>query len=318
MAFSTASSFLGIAKQPATGTPVAATDFIVLKGSPQPVDAIAQIVDRGWRGSAADAYGSGQGQRRSSLSLAGDVNLATIGYLLQGVLPDLVVTGTGPYTSVFSTKNTGGAQPVSYTLSDFTGLETRQYSDQRVEELTFAFNPGALVGFGAKTQGWASTAATTDPTPVFNSLTPVPAHPGVVTIGSGVAGNVLSGEISIKRPITIHPSMNGGQDPAEVWQGIATVGGKMTFVYESNLELNRYLVNDLTSLDVKFTQGTGSLTLHSSLVAFNTAGVTRSGDWVEVATTFECIANATDAGATGGDSAIKATLVNAVPAGTYA
>jgi hypothetical protein len=318
MPYSRSSSFLGIAKQPTAGVPAAATGFIVLAGDPHPVDAIAEITDRGWRGSAVDAYGSNQGQRRSALALAGNLDLGSIGYALQGVLPDLAVTGSGPFTTVFSSKNTGGTQSQPYTLSDYTGLETRQYSDQKVEELTISFAPMALVIFAAKTQGWASAPAGANPVPSFSAVPPLAAYLGAVTIGGTPATNVLSGELTIKRPITLHPSMNGGQDPAEVWQGPVTVTGKMAFVYESNLELARYLTDSKVSLDVKVTQGASSLTLHSTLTSFDTAAVTRQGEWVEVATTFACLGNTTDAGATGGSSPIKATLVNSTPAGTYA
>lgn len=318
MPFSPASSFLGIAKQPVQGTAVAATDFMVLNSEPRPVDTIAELADRSYRGSAVAQYGSLQGRRVGALALDGDLDLGTIGYPLQALLPDLVASGTNPYTSVFATKNSGGTQGGGYTFTDYTAFETRLYSDGRFSELTIAFSPLSLVTFSAKVASWASTGGAARPSAVFPATAPLPAYLGVVTIDGTSAVNVISGSITIKRPVDIMPNINGAQDPAVMWQGIVSVVGKLSFVYENNTELNRYLTNVQPPLDIRFTQGSSSLTLHSSVTAFGVTAVNRRGAFTEIDTTFSCLGNTTDAGATGGSSPLKATLVNTRPSGTYA
>ena len=312
-------TFLGIAKQPAAGTPVAATDFITITGDPKPVDVITELEDKAWRGSAVMTYNKVQGQRKSSLSIDGNLDMTTIGYPLQGLLPDLVVTGAAtPFSSVFATKNSGDTQSVPYTFSDFTGLETRQYSDAKYEELTIAFTGDGLVTIKSKVQCWASVIAGANPVPSFNAAPPLAAYVGVITIGGAVPLNVMSGEISIKRTIDVQQTIDGNQDPYRIWQGPITVTGKLDFVYESNLEFNRYLTNNQVPLDIKFTQGATSLQLHSTLTAFVTGAIARGKTYNELSTTFECLGTVADAGASAGYSPLKATLVNSKASGTYA
>jgi hypothetical protein len=319
MPIATTLSFMGIAKQAVAGTPVAPTDFIALTADPKPVDVITPLHDKAWRGSAVTDYNIVQGQRKSSLSLDGNLDMTTIGYPLQGVLPDLVVTGAAaPYSSVFATKNTGTTQAVPYTFSDYTGFETRQYSDAKYEELTLTFTADGLVTFKSKVQCWASVVSGTKPTPSYNTAPPPAAYAAVFTIGGVGAVNVMTGEITIKRPIDVQQTVGGVQDPYGIWQGPISASGKLDFVYEGNTEFQRYLANTQVPLDIKLTQGTTSLQLHSTLTAFITGAIGRGKTFNDLSTTFECLANVTDAGASAGFSPLKATLVNAKASGTYA
>lgn len=311
-------SFMGVAKQATPGTAVAATDYIAITADPKPVDHITELDDKGWRGSAVATYGKVQGQRKSSLSLDSNLDLTTIGYPLQGVLPDLTVTGAAaPFTTTFATKNTGDTQSGAYTFTDYNGLNARQYSDCKYEELTLGFTADGLVTVKSKVQGWASVVGAT-PTPSFSALQPVAAYVGVVTIGGSSQLNVMSGDISIKRPIDVMQTVDGNQDPYKVWQGPVTVTGKLDFVHETDADFQRYLSNTQPTFDITFTQGTSSLKLHSTLTAFVTGAIVRGKNFTEVNTTFECLGNVTDAGASLGYSPLKATLTNAKAAGTYA
>jgi hypothetical protein len=311
-------SFMGIAKQATPGTAAAATDYIALTADPKPVDNITELEDKAWRGSAVASYGKVQGQRKSSLSLDSNLDLTTIGYALQGVLPDLTVTGAAaPFTTAFATKNTGDTQSTPYTLTDYDGLNARQYSDCKFEELTLGFTADGLVTVKSKVQGWASVVGTA-PTPSFSTLLPVASYVGVVTIGGSSALNIMSGEVAIKRPIDVMQTVSGVQDPYKVWQGPITATGKLDFVHETDADFQRYLSNTQTTFDITFTQGAASLKLHSTLTAFVTGSIARGKTFTEVNTTFECLGNVTDAGASLGYSPLKATLVNAKAAGTYA
>ena len=311
-------SFMGVAKQATAGTPVAPTDFIAITADPKPVDVITELDDKAWRGSAVATYGKIQGARKSSLELDSNLDLTTIGYPLQGVLPDLTVVGaSAPFTTTFATKNTGDTQCSPYTFTGFNGLNARQYSDAKYEELTLSFTGDTLVMVKSKVQCWASVVGTT-PTPSFSTLQPVAAYVGVITIGGSNAVNVLSGDIVIKRPIDVLQTVNGIQDPYRIWQGPVTVTGKLDFVHETDADFQRYLSNTQVPLDITFTQGPSSLKLHSTLTAFVTGAVMRGKNYTEVNTTFECLGNVTDAGASLGFSPLKATLVNTKAAGTYA
>ena len=119
---STASTYktvLGIAKepQPATGTPVAATDFIPVTKF-DPANKVAKLIDGAWRGSMTEEYGVVNGPRSSEVSLSGPAFLDTIGYLVAGMLGDVVTTGTATTpTGTLSAGSLVGATSVSSSVS---------------------------------------------------------------------------------------------------------------------------------------------------------------------------------------------------------
>lgn len=94
---STASSFktvLGIAKepQPATGTPVASTNYIPVRKF-DVVNKVEKLQDTGWRGSMVTAYGVQNGVQSSTIAVEGDAFPDTLPWFLAGILGDVAYTG---------------------------------------------------------------------------------------------------------------------------------------------------------------------------------------------------------------------------------
>lgn len=314
-------SFLGIAKESTLGTPVASTAYIPID-KPTPKDSLTLLQDKGLRGSMVEVYNEISGPKHSTFDFGGDVFPDTIPWMLAGVLGDLSTTGaSAPYTHALAVLNSADGQPKSYTLTDYYATGTRQYAGAKFSELAFKFNGDSMLTYSAKATAFASVTASL-PTPSFTSIPPIAAWTGAVQIGGTPVTNVLDGEVTIKRPVTVIQPVAGSQNPGNLWSGPVSVDGKMTLVMEDDTQLTNYLNNSQPSLDINFAGGAGAtaiqVKLHMTNVVYSAADIGRGKDYVELAVSFSARANTTDIGTSGGYSPIKATIQNAVIAGTYA
>lgn len=310
---------LGIAKD--SGSPVAPTAFIAPSGPPTPKDVIKFAADKGLRGSMTDVYDEIPTIKSSTFDFAGDVFPDSIGWMLTGVLGDLVTTGASvPYSHALAVLNSGDGQPPTYTLTDYYVVNTRQYPGAKFTDLDIKFNADGLLTYTAKAVALPSVT-TTAPTPSYTTVGPMASWVGVVTIGGTAVHTVMDGNVNIKRPVTVIPTVDGSQNPHALWSGPVSVSGKLTLVMEDESQLTNYLTNVQPSLDITFSTGTGaslvSLKLHMTSVSYQTADIGRGKEYVELSVSFTAKGNATDTGASGGFSPIKATLQNAIVAGTY-
>lgn len=331
MALPRSRSYLGIAKEtrPTPGslpTPVAATDFIPYT-SITPVDNVAYLDDKGMRGSMVEEYNVIQGQIYSEFDLGGDVFADTIGYLVGGVLGDVVTSGsTAPYAHAITVLNSqaDGAQPTTWTLSDYYSLgtaSTRQFAGTQWSSIDFKFSADALLTYSAKGMGYQSVVAA-NPTPSFSTVTPLPSWTGTTTLNGTETAILADGNCNIKRTVTPIFTVKGDQSPYQMFAGPVTVDGSLTLVFESDTQLEYYLNNTQPSLSIDFTQGSGAnlqqVKLQMTKCAFTMGKIERSKDYIELGVTYKAIANTTDHGASLGYSPIKVVLQNAKPANTYA
>lgn len=311
---------LGFAKEATFGTPIAPTFFVPVT-SVTPDDKLTLLDDKGWRGSAADTYGKVAGVTEGQVDFGGDVFADTIGFPLAGVLGDVAVTGaSAPFTSVMAVLNTGTTQPPSYTLTVNDAISARQFAGSRFSEVAFKFDGNGKLEYTAKSIGFI-TATTTAPTPSFSAVPIMPVYLGVVKLGGTIASTVLSGELTIKRAVDPIFNVDGTPVAYDNWAGPVSADGKLTLVMDTDTYRAAYAAGTPTSVDINFTQGTGTgltqVLLHASSVYFTAAPPNFGKTWVELDLTFDCVANVTDAGASGGYSPVKVTLQNAVPTGSY-
>lgn len=310
---------LGVAKEVTPGTAVAATKWLPWK-TLTPKDDINLITDSGQRGAPVDVFGLYAGQKGAELDIGGDVFADTIGWLLVSVLPDLVTTGaSAPYSHVFSTLCTGDTQPPSQTWTIFDPLGTWQYPGGQFSELSFKWNADGLLEWSAKAMTWPYVT-TTSPTPAFTNVAPSPTWQMIAQI-AGTPTFVQDGEITIKRGMTVVRGSAGTQNPYRIWTGDISVEGKTTLVMESTAQRTAFQAATVQSFDIAYTQGAGAaangLQLHCSQVAYTEGSPTYGKEYIEQPVSFKAIGNATDTGASGGYSPIKATLTNAIASGTY-
>lgn len=319
--FPTYLSFLGIAKEATAGTPVSATSFIPVH-SLKPVDNQKYLTDKGWRGSYTDEYGEIPGTYHTTYDFDGDVFPDTIGFPLAGLLGDVTVTGaSAPYSTGFALLNSGSGQPPTYTLSDFDSLDTRQFPGFTFEDIALKFNADGLLTYSAKGIALPAINGVVKPTSSFSALPPVAGWTGVISIGGSVVNTLLDGEISLKRKLTVIDAVDNSNGPRNIFAGPLSVDGKMTIVTMDSSALTAYLTNSQPSLDVNYQAGAGAaavgLQLHMSKCAYTAATLERGKDYLTTQVTFKAIANTLDAGTSGGLSPIKATVKNAIAAGTY-
>ena len=318
-------SYLGVALETTKGTAVTATNFVpITMNTFKPVDVIDPLYDMGIRGSMVENYQYVQGRRHSTVDFGGPVFADTVGYWIAGILGDVATTGTGPYTHVMAVKNEVGsnvdAQPKALTITDFYAANTRQYPGCQITDFGLTFNADGMLEYTVKAMGWPS-ATTTAPTPSFSSVLPTQVWTGVVTIGGTTIGYVTTGTLDLSRKSEAIFALTGTQSPYQVFLGALTAKGKLTFVMQDDTELTRFINNTQPAITVTFSTGSGStateVAFQISKGAYNTAEIDRSGDYVTIAVDIEGLGNSTDAGATGGYSPVKFTLINALPSGTF-
>jgi hypothetical protein len=265
------------------------------------------------------------GRTRSTYDFGGSVFADTVGYAIAGVLGEVVTTGaSAPYTHTISLENSAtaaaDAQPLSYTITDFYAAAVRAYPGCQFSDFTLKFNADGMLEYDAKTTGWASAAAAT-PTPSFSTILPTQVWRGTVSIGGATVSNSISGEISMKRPVTPVYGISSTQNPYNIFLGALEVTGKITFVMEADTELTRYLSNTQPAIVLNWAYGTGAaaVQIQATLTkgAYVAAAIDRGNDMVQISVDINAQGNLTDAGTTG-YSPIKWVLQNAKPSGTYA
>ena len=322
MPISSVQSFVGIGKETTKGTLVVPADFIPVK-SMQLTDTQNYYEDNGIRGSQVDSYGQILGTSFATYDMAGDVLADTIGYPLAGILGDVVVAGSvAPFTHTVAVKNSGDGQPVSYSITDFDGVQARAVAASQFSDLSFLFNSEGLFGFTAKATGFISAPVAT-PTRSYTAVTPIANWQAIATVGGTVSPILLDGTCDIKRAVTPTHTLNATSNPYRVWAGKVMVSGKLSFITETGeAQLVNYLTNAQPSLDLNSSQGTGAaltqVKLHLTKCAYTMGLQTRGKDWVQTDITYKAVANTTDIGASAGYGHIVATIQNQKPAGTFA
>lgn len=319
-------SYLGIAKEVTKGTPVAPTDYLpVMANSLKPVDIIDPLYDEGLRGSNVKSYAYVPGRTRSTYDFGGSVFADAIGYPIAGLLGDVATVGaSAPFTHTMSLENSAvaaaDAQPLSYTLTDFYAAAVRAYPGCQFTDFTLKFNADGMLEYDTKVTGWVSATAAT-PTPTFSTVLPTQVWQGALTVGGTTITNSISGEISMKRPVTPVYGIATTQAPFNIFVGPLEVTGKLTFIMENDTELTRYLTNTQPALVLNWAYGAGAtaVQIQATLTkgAYVAAASDRGSDFVQISVDINAQANTTDAGATLGYSPIKWVIKNAKPAATY-
>ena len=315
--------WLGIAKETTPGTPVVPSYFlspktITAKDDPKKVDIDAL------RGSMGTIFNVIPTIIVGSVESDGYFYPDTDGFALAGILGDIVESGTAaPYTHTFSLLNSTPGQPHAYTLTHYWGAtESRQRAFGIWDSVDLKFTASGILMCTASATTFGSTQVAAV-TPSVTAATPMPAWLGTATLGGTANYDIFDGQLTIKREATPIEVLNGTQIPGSIFGGTVTVTGKLSFVVDPADTIQVQFLNDTQqSLTLNFTQGgTGateeSLNLQMSLVDMKTYQLKEEKSYMAADVDITCILNATDAGASGGESPLKVTLVNAIPAGVY-
>lgn len=314
-------SFLGIAKEAVKGTPVASTAYIPVTKL-DPVDRILYLEDRAWRQNMALLANEVAGPAYTEVDISGPVFPDTVGYMINGVLGDLVTSGaSAPFTHTISTKNSTDGQPVSFTLNDNNVVQNRQWAGCQFSEVVLHYDAPGLMTYDAKCTGFPSATASA-PTASFTAIPPFANWQQVATIGGVASTTLQTATITIKRN-QIDPlhNLDGTQGPYKVWVGDLDVDLSLLYIADDESQNLNYLNNSQPSIDLNFTSGAGAATVqvkvHCTKGAYTASAITRGKSYVEYTISGKAVSNATDAGASGGTSPVKVTLQNALPANTF-
>lgn len=304
-------SFVGAAKETTPGTAVAPTIFHPAT-TMQPKDIKNYAADEGIRGSYVDNYGQIPTQGWSTYSIGGNAYMSgMLPLILKSILGDETITGSAPYSHAMSVLNTG--QPPTYTVTHFNGYNARAYAYSMFSSLTVNFAADGLLSYTADAMGFASATATT-PTASFSTDPARAAYTGAISIGGSATTLVQSGSLTIARSVNPVPAINNSASPQSLFGGAVTVSGNLVLIYQDDSQVTPYLSGTQQALDLSWASGAGAatrtLTLHTTAGLYTDEDLDYGEDYLKLNITLSGVANTTDAGASGGYSGIKATVVN--------
>ena len=256
-----------------------------------------------------------------------------------------VNTVTSPYTHRFAALNSqlgyGGAfgsQPPTHTFTDVTNIVNtftsatygtaptntfgaRQYPSACLKNIDFSGNAEQLLGVKMSGDSWLSTVASSAVTNVTSNFRPVPNWNTTVSILGTTINQIGEFNYSFKRATQVYWTVQGIQAPFVIARGPLTLDGSINWD-PTNTEqpLDLMLLNAQGPMTITTTNngipnsGTAAtLTFAAQNVANIKSKIMRNKDLIGYSNTFECVANSTDVGGSGGLGPGTLTLINATP-----
>jgi len=249
-------SFLGLGRETAWNTPVAASAFFPfssesLKVSIEPIAEaqIRGILDQSPRYKGLITIGG---------SFSGPVYPSLIGHLLRAALGAPTTTGTGPYTHTFNPtqgrfSNSAALPPYSITVGRDGAIE--RYSGCVCQSLSFSFAKGGMLTFEAQ---WIGASYDYPGAPTVALPTDTPFTLDALVQRNGVAfGSLQDISIAINNNIegvrTINN--NGGIISRVAWNGMRTIEVSGTADFDNNTLYNDFLAFGDTPWLFEWSQG---------------------------------------------------------------
>jgi hypothetical protein len=231
---------------------------------------------------------------------------------------------TGPYTTIFSTLNSGAAQPSSMTITDWQGptasTQARTYAGCCLSSLNIKGTPeSSTLTYDASGMGWPSAAAGSAPTSAPSTVLPQAAWRAQIGVAGTVSGapvlTVNDYEISLTRALKLYNTAQNSQSPYFIERGRLTATGKLNFVAANETALTYLISNTQPQFQLIVSNGLSSTSLLSLQVdvqtaAWTTSKISRANAAVEYGVEFAAIANTTNAGWSAGYSPLSMTLQN--------
>lgn len=321
---------VGVSKEITQGIAVAASATLVCDKF-DPVDNVTYVPDQGMRGSMAETYDELPTGIVAQITAGGMVYADTIPWLLANILGDLTTTGaSAPFSHAMALLNpaTAGAtaQPNSLTLTDLNGVTastgTRAYAGAMLSSVTLKFDGEGAFTWEATAMSWPSVAGAAF-APAPSAVQAQGSWRMLVGVGGPATGgtlvpNVDSGEITITRALKAYFTANGVQTPYIIRAGKVGVTGKLRFIAKDESPLTAYLTNTQPQLQLLLANGAQwSVQADVAKGAYTAGAIDRGDEAVAFGVDFTGVANSTNAGASGGSSPAKLTVINAVAASTY-
>ncbi len=234
----------------------------------------------------------------------------------------LVVGTTAQYAHNITVLNTAPMVPPTYSLTVYNGVTYEGYTGLLFSEAAFKFAADGLLGYSCKALGNLSATQTGPYTAAFNANPPIASWTGSMSFAGTVTALLESADVTIKRPVNPIPNIDTVQSPYKIWPGALSCGGKAMFIYESDaIAITPYKAGTIQAAVLNFSTGTGAAKrslqfVMSKLLFINPTKPVWAKDYVQTDSTFEAVANTTDAGASAGYCPVRAQLQSAITAYT--
>lgn len=329
VAWPSAKSFIGLTKEVTQGTAVPPLTITVPVNKFKAHDKFELLEDKAQRGDMAELGGIVQGAGMVEWEI--DESPAfydTLVFFLQNILGERATTGAGPYTHAINLLNSGTGQPGTFTIFDWQGTpanQGRQYTGIVVTELTIKGNPESeFITWSAKGLGWLSAATAAAPASAPSTDAPMAAWRANILFATVADKTFGEWSVTITRAAEAEHTSQNSQQPFLIFRGALGVAGSLRQIKPADeTQYAKFLANTQFELEINADNGGATvaqrkITLHMQLVAF-ADGTELSRDEVAIGYNmpFKAIANTTDAGASGGRSPIKTTVINNTVGTTY-
>jgi hypothetical protein len=329
VAWPSAKSFIGVTKEVTQGTAVPPLVSTVPVNKFTPSDKFTQIEDKAQRGDMAELGGIVQGAGMVEWEIAeSPAFYDMLPYFLANLMGDITTTGVGPFTHAISLLNSGTGQPGTLTIFDWQGTpanQGRQYPGVVVTELTLKGNPESeFITWSAKGLGWLSADTAAAPTPAASTDAPMAAWRANILIAAAADKTFGEWEVTIARAAQAEHTSQNSQQPFLIFRGALTASGTVRQIKAADeARYLQFLANTQVELEINADNGGATtadrnIKIHMQKIAW-ADGTVLQRDEVAVGYNlpFKAIANTTDAGASGGRSPVKVTVINNTAAGTY-
>jgi hypothetical protein len=231
---------------------------------------------------------------------------------------------TAPFTHTFSLLNSGNGQPPSHTVTYHNNLAgtflARQYAYWCASAMDFKINSEQLFQHDTKGTSVLGVIAGSNPTNTQTGLPAVADWTFKVGIGGPATGgtlinNVEDAQINLARMLKPQFTLQGAQAPFVIARCGFSATGKLTFMAQDESPLVTLLNNTQQQLQIAMTQGSGpsllGCTFNFGVTAYEAATIA-TPDVLTYDVNFRALANATNAGASGGLSPGNVVIQNAV------
>ena len=296
-----------LAKETTFQTGTTASGVSVAAKNPKATEIFESLIDQGFRGHAAMDYAYAQGAGHSEIDLPDMWFYADdYGHFFMAMLGTDTATTSASSTSHAITLLDG--QPPSYSLTDYNGIDSRQYAGLYFEEMSMKWTTPGRLTLAARAQGKTAATVSKPSFPAYSSASVYLPWQMASTINGAANVHIINMETSLKRKVEPIWGMTNSQQPNLGSVGPLEVTGKLDFAVADNTELNLYLNNTQPSATFLLTGAStiNTMALHFNSLVFETPTVTDRGkDYLIVNATYRGIYNATDTGP------LKVTLTNA-------
>jgi hypothetical protein len=242
----------------------------------------------------------------SGVNLEGNVIVSGGGTTTLGLAAPLRFTHSAASTVAGNTMHQFKviANPVTMTLWDFYGENTRQYAYGTVEEFGMKWAAAGEVSYAAKLLSNISVTSSI-PASSYTAVPPLVGWQAAVGFGGTLFTNLEDAQITPKRVVLPIYATGNSQNPGAIFAGVMSVAGKFTFQMSSETEYNRFRNASFPALNFYMFgpapgfQGAavaGGVSFQISQPAYTLAIIERTKDYLQVTLDFEADYSATDAG----------------------